>query len=613
MSETKKITQTAKPNAKTKGAKEKRKTIAPEVSVVEVADFTRDLAAMIEEGTSLVRSLAAAQEKQSNPVFKRIMGEINDGVQRGETLSSEFARYPEVFDEHFVSTVRLGEVNGTLDLMLRGLSHSDEILTFDEALRFLGTSKPTLYRLLAQNTIKGLKVGRQWRFRKADLISHMERKPDSIPASALDDLDAEILFFAQLIGREDLLSTHGSMAEGEESSRGERQIIGLVNGILAHAIEAGASDVHIERRRQSTLCRIRIDGVLHEVRQMPQRLHQPLIHRFKVMADCNPDESQVPQDGRVFLKYKEKNFAALVNFCPAAHGESVVMRILDQSHALIEVENLGVSPEDEARLRNWMKRSYGLIVVAGPTGSGKTTTLYSLLNLKLTPDVKVMTIEDPVGYELPGATQVFVNRKVGLTFPVALRAFLRQDPDVIMCGKIEDLESLDLLHQAAGDGHQVLSSMPMGGTAQVVERIISMGLEPFMTTSVLTGVVSQSLVRRLCPDCREDTIIAPALLERAHRLAGEGGYMMPSKSTFYRGRGCDRCRQSGYRGRVALFELMEMNSALSEALLRRAAPEELTQIAVANGMKTIFAEGARKAIEGQTTLEEVFRVTASAS
>jgi type II secretory ATPase GspE/PulE/Tfp pilus assembly ATPase PilB-like protein len=341
---------------------------------------------------------------------------------------------------------------------------------------------------------------------------------------------------------------------------------------------------------------------------MPARLFNSLAGRFKVMADVNPAQRDLPQDGRMHIQHKDKQFDVRLATCPSAYGESVVMRILDQSNVQVALEQLQFAPEDLERLRGWLNRPNGMVIVTGPTGSGKTTVLYSCLNEINLPDRKIITIEDPVEYALPGVIQVHVNRKAGLTFATALRAFLRQDPDIIMAGEIRELETAELAAQAALTGHTLLSTLHVNSAIEAVLRLREMGLEPFIISASLVGVSAQRLARRICPNCKEEAASGAEIPAPVRKLARDGGYPIPQGAQFYRGRGCDTCRQTGYRGRIPLYELMSWSEPLATAFIGGASREELTYLAIEGGMKTMMADGVRKAEQGETTIEELQRV-----
>jgi excisionase family DNA binding protein len=481
---------------------------------------------------------------------------------------------------------------------------SGDYLNFEGAMKFLGTSKPTLYRLLSQGSVKGLKVGRQWRFRREDLIAHMERKPETVPNSALHNLETERKFLTELTG-------YAKYDEREESYEGERAVVDIINRIIWYAIEQKASDIHLQGIRQGALLRFRIDGVLHVVREMPSGLLPILLNRLKVMADMSLEERNLPQEGRIhiYLKPRDENYDLQVSNSPAAYGDSMTMRI-HKANTFLSLDKLGLTSQRQARLQHWLHAPMGLIVVAGASGSGRTTTLYAMLSSKVSPAIKALTIEDPVQYNLPYATQVHVNHKAGLTYAAALRAFTHQDADIIMADATPDKETADLLIQATLSGQLVLTTLPALSAPLAALYLAELGIEPFLLASALRGVTAQRLARRICPDCKESSKPDSTVLKRARELAAKESFAWPSRSTFYAGKGCTQCRQTGYRGRVGIYEVMDMSDAVKNALIEKVSLAQLTQIAVGEGMETLFADGMHKVLTGETTLEELMRVLA---
>ena len=383
----------------------------------------------------------------------------------------------------------------------------------------------------------------------------------------------------------------------------EAPIIRIVNTVLMYAIKDGASDIHIEPQQKGVRIRYRIDGVLHEQMKVPQYVLNPLVSRIKIMADMNIAERRVPQDGRIHIKMQEKDYDMRVSTCPTAYGEKVVMRILDKSSVMIGLDKLGLYPETQETLLDLCNQPNGMFLICGPTGSGKTTTLYSSLNVVNSVEKNVMTVEDPVEYQLPGLSQVHVNRKAGLTFANALRAFLRQDPDVIMVGETRDLETAEIAVQASLTGHLVLTTIHTNDAPSVATRLSDMGVEPFLISASMIGALAQRLARKICSKCKEEYVPQRELLLRM----GFDPKLQPDV-IFYKGRGCDACRQTGYKGRVGIYELMSVNEELAEMIVRRAPVSELKEAARANGMKTLQEDGFRKAKDGLTTIEEIMRV-----
>ncbi len=479
---------------------------------------------------------------------------------------------------------------------------SEELLSLDEAVKFLGTSKPTLYRLLGQDEIKGLKVGRQWRFRRADLVAYMERSPVAVAAAPKEDLDMELAFFAQQL----------SEPEADGVASPETKTIRLAHKIMQLAVSAKASDIHLEPTLENFRLRLRVDGVLQETRRLPISVRESLTAQFKMMAEMDVNEKRLPQDGRIPLRYEDKDFTVRVSSVPSIYGESIAMQVSAKSakqDLLVALDSLALAPNDLAQVRNLLRRPYGLLLAAGPTGSGKMSLLYSCLQDIAGGETKTVTIEDPIECILPHVTQVQVNKKGGLTFAAGLRSLLQQDPDVLLVGTLSDGETAALAAEAALTGHLVLSALQVGDAPSALLRLMDLGLPPHLVTSTVVGVVAMRLCRRLCDHCKAPADISDEpTLSHVIRLAREGGYDAPPSAVFYRGRGCERCRGRGYAGRIALYEVLTMSSALAGALLRRAPAEELMDLAVSGGMRTLLADGIRKAVDGQTTVEEVLRV-----
>ncbi len=329
------------------------------------------------------------------------------------------------------------------------------------------------------------------------------------------------------------------------------------------------------------------------------------------MAALNLDVTGVPQDGRIRLNVLQREFDLRVSVIPTVFGESAVMRILDQDTVLLGLEKLGMTADGEARLRQLLAKPNGLFIATGPTGSGRTTTLYSCLLTMPADATKILTIEDPVEYLLPGIVQTGVNARNNFTFAVALRAFLRQDPDTILIGELRDRDTLLVAIQAALTGHLVLTTLHTNSATDALTRLVDIGAESFLVASSVAGVIAQRLIRQLCPACKTPVTLPAAALGDIRARAAAGGYALPEKVTFQQAVGCDQCAGRGYRGRVGLFELLEMTPAVREAFLAHAPKDEIVALAVKDGMRTLFADGMRKAAEGITTVEEVMRVAAN--
>ncbi len=385
-------------------------------------------------------------------------------------------------------------------------------------------------------------------------------------------------------------------------------IIRVVNAIIQQAVKDGASDIHVEPGTRFTRIRYRIDGVLHEVMQLPKYIQPPLLSRIKIMADLNIAERRIPQDGRIGITFNGKDFDLRVSILPTVFGEKSVMRILDKSSIMIGLTKLGFFPETLAQLEMVIDQPNGCILLTGPTGSGKTTTLYSVLNKLNSVEKNIITVEDPVEYQLPGVSQVQVNRKAGLTFASALRSFLRQDPDIIMVGEIRDLETAETGIEASLTGHLVLSTLHTNDAPSAVTRLVDMGVEPFLISASLIGVVAQRLARKICSNCRVPYTPPPEAIARL-------GIRQDPDATpiqFYRGKGCEICRHTGYKGRTGIHEMLLMNDEINDLVVRRAPLSEVREAGRANGMKLLREDGMAKVIEGITTVEEVLRVVFTA-
>ncbi|MDS4027754.1 MAG: type II secretion system ATPase GspE [Candidatus Contendobacter sp.] len=402
----------------------------------------------------------------------------------------------------------------------------------------------------------------------------------------------------------------------------EAPVIRLVNLMIARAVESRASDIHIEPFENRLKVRYRVDGVLREVESPPSRLSAAVISRIKIMAKLNIAERRLPQDGRIQLRAQGKEIDLRVSTVPTLWGESVVMRILDKASVVLNFEVLGFSPRTLARFLEVLHLPHGIILVTGPTGSGKTTTLYTALQTLNTPERKILTVEDPVEYQLEGINQIQVKPQINLNFANALRAIVRQDPDVIMIGEMRDLETAGIAVQSALTGHLVLSTLHTNDAAGSVTRLLDMGVEDYLLTSTINGILAQRLVRLLCTHCRQPYAALPELVEemRLHRFTeARARSSLPSSPspvagedsgiTLYKAVGCEQCGGTGYRGRAAIMEFLIMSDPLRRMVLKHADATELQTEAQKEGMDTMYEDGLRKAVAGLTTIEEVLRVT----
>ncbi len=386
----------------------------------------------------------------------------------------------------------------------------------------------------------------------------------------------------------------------------EAPVIRLVNLVINHALERRASDIHIEPFENRLILRYRVDGVLHETESPPRRLSAAVISRIKIMASLDIAERRLPQDGRIKLRIQGKEVDLRVSTVPTMHGESVVMRILDKGGVALDFHALGFDDANLKVFTDILGQPHGIILVTGPTGSGKTTTLYTALDRLNQPDVKILTVEDPVEYQMPGINQIQVKPQINLTFANALRSIVRQDPDVIMIGEVRDLETAQIAVQSALTGHLVLSTVHTNDAASTINRLLDMGVEDYLLTSTVIGIQAQRLVRVLCTHCKEpyrpvDEVVAQMGLRRL-ALAGEA-------VTLHHAKGCEHCAHTGYFGRESIMEVLPMSDALRSLIMRHAISSELRTAAIAGGMETMYENGLKKAVRGVTTIEEVLRVT----
>jgi type IV pilus assembly protein PilB len=383
-------------------------------------------------------------------------------------------------------------------------------------------------------------------------------------------------------------------------------IVKFVNLLVNQAVQDRASDIHVEPTETDLRIRFRIDGVLHEVMHSPRSIQAGVISRLKVMADINIAERRIPQDGRISMRVGGRGIDLRVATLPTVYGEKVVMRILDKSQAVLRLEDLGFLPETGTRFEQAYRKPYGTILVTGPTGSGKSTTLYATLNILNEPHRNIITVEDPVEYRLAGINQVQINPKAGLTFASALRSILRADPDIVLVGEIRDRETAIIGIEAALTGHLVLSTLHTNDAASTPMRLVEMGVEPFLVTSALDAVIAQRLARRLCDKCKDAYQPTEAeLVEASWPMESIEGSDWP---TLHRAVGCSACGRTGYRGRFAIHEVMPLTEEIERLVIERRSNEDIQKVAEMQGMITLRSDGLRKAALGRTSLEEIFRV-----
>ena len=386
-------------------------------------------------------------------------------------------------------------------------------------------------------------------------------------------------------------------------------IIRLLNSLMFRAVKERASDIHIEPYEREVVVRYRIDGVLHNVLTPPKRVHAALISRVKIMAGLDIAERRTPQDGRIGIRLGEREVDIRVSIIPVANGERAVLRLLDKEHLLLDLAQLGFSSSRLERFDQLIHLPHGILLVTGPTGSGKTTTLYAALSRINTPDKNILTIEDPIEYQLKGIGQMQINPKANLTFANSLRSILRQDPDVILVGEIRDAETAEISIHAALTGHLVFSTLHTNDAAGAVTRLVDMGIEPFLVASSVVAIVAQRLVRTICSACRQTYTPSPEELSRLELGPASKAAGGARSITLARGAGCSTCGGSGYRGRVAIYEILVVDDQLRRLIMAKADAGALRDAAVAAGMRTLRLDGMEKVLEGVTTAEEVLRVT----
>jgi len=394
------------------------------------------------------------------------------------------------------------------------------------------------------------------------------------------------------------LSQESSMLDEDE---GSSAILKLIDIILKSAIFIGASDIHIEATEKSCVVRERVDGMLRQSFTFDKDIFNPLSSRMKLLSNLDIAEKRKPQDGRFSAKIAEKDFDFRVSTLPTIYGESIVLRILDKSKAMIRLEDAGMSNFCYERFSQAIKVPYGIVLVTGPTGSGKTTTLYGALNAIKDVKDKIITVEDPVEYQMSGLQQVQVQPHVGLGFADALKSILRQDPDKIMIGEIRDKETLRIAIQAALTGHLVLSTLHTNDSISAVTRILDMGIEEYLVSGALVAIQAQRLVRKICPYCKTETVLPERLLKDVKQY-------LPENPTFYKGEGCKECGHSGYKGREMISEVLTISETMSRMIARNASKEEMTKQAIEEGFISMFEDGVHKALQGKTTIEEIYRV-----
>ncbi|NDY42091.1 Flp pilus assembly complex ATPase component [Dissulfurirhabdus thermomarina] len=439
-------------------------------------------------------------------------------------------------------------------------------------------------------------------------VRPLRAEPDDVLAAVYRWYEAEVDLEGG--GAEDEAATDDALWDDPEQLRDlatEAPVIRLVNHFIGQALEAAASDIHFEPYRDHMKVRFRIDGVLNDVETVAKKLQPAITSRLKLMAKMNIAEMRLPQDGRIKVREGRREVDIRVSTLPTLFGESIVLRLLNREEVRLDLETLGLPGDVRASFERAILRPHGLVLVTGPTGSGKTTTLYAVIHRINQPEKKIVTVEDPVEYQLDGVNQIQVRPRIGLTFASALRTILRQDPDVILVGEIRDAETAEIAVQSALTGHLVFSTLHTNDAASAVTRLQEMGVEPYLLSSSLLGVLAQRLVRRVCPRCGAREPLAPELRAEMAEAVGAAGAEIPGEVV--RGRGCPECAQTGYRGRMGIFEWLEVGDGVRRLILQEADSGRIAEAARAEGMRSLRQDGLRKVLAGETTPEEVMRVT----
>lgn len=459
--------------------------------------------------------------------------------------------------------------------------------------------------IIALDTIRiktGYEVDRRFSF-AADIMSAIGKFYEE--AAIKDSISDYIDIKETERKEEEVQASVRTAAPEKEDEAGRTPVIDFVNRLLSNAIRSRASDIHVEPRQNTLSIRYRIDGFLHETFPPPKEMQSAIVTRLKLLSDMNIAEQRLPQDGRFKFNFEGREIDVRAATTPITHGEKMVLRLLDKKGLIVRMNELGMSPAEVEKFKSILKQAYGMVLVTGPTGSGKTTTLYSALNFINTSEKNIVTIEDPVEYQLEGINQIQVRHNIGLTFASGLRAVLRQDPNVIMIGEIRDLETLENAIKASLTGHLVLSTLHTNDAPSVVVRLMHMGLETYLIASCLSLVIAQRLVRIICPGCKEKVDINPSLLADLKKVSNED----LSGISFFRGRGCDKCDNTGYKGRTGLFEFMAVTGKIKNAIKEGVTSAQIKKVAQSEGVKDIFHSGIEKVNKGITTIEEVLRVT----
>lgn len=479
----------------------------------------------------------------------------------------------------------------------------EDIIDMDEAIELLKTTRPTFYRWLKEGKVKGMKAGRQWRFYREDIERFMRGDEPRIEFSG--DFKPLIEALAEALENAGLdVNTIKKLKGGDDNP-----VVGAVNMMIKLALVMNASDMHLECHKDKGLLRLRVDGVLHNLADIDIRIMPALAERYKMMAGCNVQEKYIPQDGRIHLNVEGRKIDLRISFVPVLFGEMVTVRLLSADAVSFTLDQLPFRDQHRKTIIKYLEKPNGLIIFTGPTGSGKTTTLYAAMNYLNKPDVKLISVEEPVEYAFAGISQIAVNPGRGLTFSRAIRSILRSDPDVIVVSEISDMETVSLCCEASLTGHRVLTSLHTNDAPNALARMVDIGVPSFLVGDATSLVVAQRLVRVLCPHCSEECSLPENLLDRAVNIVRSGGMqweVMPKN--WRKAVGCKKCRNLGYLGRTCINEVLEVSGEICTALIKGASCSELKTIAIGKGMTTIQAEAVLLAAQGKTSFDEVLRI-----
>lgn len=563
--------------------------------------------ALVEDGllsASQVQELLEQQKKQGTRLLKLLVeknyiSEIDMVVSMGRVLNTP----P-------INLARISIPQDIASLIPKEVAHNHKVLPVSRLENRLYLAMADPLNVLALDDVKRitkLEVSPMIATEKSitEKLNNLDTRTGSmeeiIEAQKQADLEADADNLEQVVDITDDLTE-----EQLKDSTQEAPVIKLANLILVQAVKDRASDIHIEPFEKGVRLRYRIDGALSDATPPPKNMQVPLMSRLKIMSNLNIAERRLPQDGRMRIKVGGKDIDLRVSFLPTVHGEKCVLRVLDKGNLSASIEKLGMDIETFKRFKSAVDAPHGLLLVTGPTGSGKTTTLYSALNELNNPDYNIVTVEDPVEFQLPGINQVPVHKEIGLTFGNALRSILRQDPDICMIGEIRDTETAEIAVEAALTGHQVLSTMHCNDAPGAIARLDDMGIAPFLISSSVILACAQRLMRKICPMCKEPVSYPPRMFED---LGIDPRFF--DGVTLYRGRGCERCKNTGYTGRTAIIEVMTVTDELRKMIIERKSAMEIGKMAIAQGMKTLRMVALDKVKEGVSTLEQVLVLTSN--